>query len=261
MNNEEAIGVLKVLASFQGVIEYLEQHSVSVQDACNMAIKSLSQEPCERFEWGIDGNVYKITKAKDGKEICQQVCDDAISRDWLKTAIHNFYYGLKHTPSEEDIQAYIAAAPFVTQKPTEGDDTVSRGVFEQVMRERDIAIEQLHELGYELGQKIEPLEVEAAKLQQAYDKGFEACRQAVLEAVKKNTFRLTFSEEQNCEGHVAWSAEAIYSDVIEGALLELSPVTQQYSKKVNCKSTKCENCINHNYCDYEPHRKGARNDT
>lgn len=77
-------------------------------------------------------------------------------------------------------------------------------------------------------------------------------RQAAIDAVKKNTFRLTFAEEQNCEGHVAWSAEAIYSDVIEGALLELSPVTQQYSKKVNCKSTKCENCINHNYCDYEP---------
>lgn len=35
-------------------------------------------------------------------------------------------------------------------------DAVSRGVFEQVMRERDIAIEQLHELGYEFGQKIEP---------------------------------------------------------------------------------------------------------
>ena len=40
----------------------------------------LEQQPCERFEWGIDGNVYKITKAKDGKEICQQVCKDAISK-------------------------------------------------------------------------------------------------------------------------------------------------------------------------------------
>lgn len=46
-------------------------------------------------------------------------------------------------------------------------------------------------------------------------------RQAAIDAVKKNTFRLTFAEEQNCEGHVAWSANAIYSDVIEGALLEL----------------------------------------
>lgn len=46
-------------------------------------------------------------------------------------------------------------------------------------------------------------------------------RQAAIDAVKKNTFRLTFAEEQNCEGHVAWSANAVYSDVMEGALLEL----------------------------------------
>jgi len=46
-------------------------------------------------------------------------------------------------------------------------------------------------------------------------------RQSAIDAVKKNTFRLTFAEEQNCEGHVAWSAEAVYSDVMEGALLDL----------------------------------------
>ena len=40
-------------------------------------------------------------------------CEDAISREWLKTAIHNFYYGLKHIPTEEDIQAYIDVAPSV----------------------------------------------------------------------------------------------------------------------------------------------------
>lgn len=46
-------------------------------------------------------------------------------------------------------------------------------------------------------------------------------RAEAINAVKKNTFRLTFAEEQNCEGHVAWSANAVYSDVMEGALLEL----------------------------------------
>lgn len=30
------------------------------------------------------------------------------------------------------------------------------------------------------------------------------------------------------------------------------PYEPQESEKINCKSTKCENCINHNYCDYEP---------
>ena len=50
-------------------------------------------------------------------------------------------------------------------------------------------------------------------------------RQAVLDAVRKNTFRLTFSEEQGCEGHVLWNVKAVPSDTIEEALLELPPVT------------------------------------
>ena len=57
-------------------------------------------------------------------------------------------------------------------------------------------------------------------------------RQAAIDAVKKNTFRLTFAEEQNCEGHVAWSAEAVYSDVMEGALLEF-PSAQPEPIKIN----------------------------
>ena len=36
------------------------------------------------------------------------------------------------------------------------NDMVSRGVFEQIMWERDVATEQLKELGYELGSKVEP---------------------------------------------------------------------------------------------------------
>ena len=38
------------------------------------------------------------------------------------------------------------------------EDSISRGVFEQVMWERDVAIGQLKELGYEFGAKIEPCE-------------------------------------------------------------------------------------------------------
>ena len=34
--------------------------------------------------------------------------------------------------------------------------TVSLNVYKQVAKERDIAIQQLHELGYDFGQKIEP---------------------------------------------------------------------------------------------------------
>ena len=42
----------------------------------------------------------------------------------------------------------------LSQEPT--SEMVHVETLRQVMWERDIAIEQLHELGYELGQKIEP---------------------------------------------------------------------------------------------------------
>ena len=34
----------------------------------------------------------------------------------------------------------------------------------------------------------------------------------------------------------------------------LLEVEQQENDKINCKTTKCENCQNHNYCDFEPHK-------
>lgn len=59
-------------------------------------------------------------------------------------------------PNKEPIlEAYKLAIKALEQQQS---DTVSRGAFEQVMWERGVAIGQLKELGYELGQKIEPCE-------------------------------------------------------------------------------------------------------
>ena len=66
-------------------------------------------------------------------------------------------------------------------------------------------------------------------------------RQAAIDAVKKNTFRLTFAEEQNCEGHVAWSAYAVYSEVMEGALLELPSAQPEPSQVARDIATIIEN--------------------
>lgn len=60
-------------------------------------------------------------------------------------------------------------------------------------------------------------------------------RAAAIDIVKKNTFRLTFAEEQNCEGRVAWSADAVYSDVIEGALRELPSAKPEIIRCKDCK--------------------------
>ena len=54
-----------------------------------------------------------------------------------------------------DIVRLCADAGILEYVKTSGE-TVSLGVFKQVMWERDIAIEQLKELGYGFGQKIEP---------------------------------------------------------------------------------------------------------
>ena len=77
MTREEAISVLNVLASFKGVMEYLEQHSVSVQDACKMAIKSLSQ------------NCVGSTQKHVGNTLDMR-CEDAISRKTLLTNLYQY---------------------------------------------------------------------------------------------------------------------------------------------------------------------------
>ena len=50
---------------------------------------------------------------------------------------------------------------------------------------------------------------------------------------KMDGFRLTFVEEQNCEGHVACSV--VYSDVMEGALLELPSAQPEIIRCKDCK--------------------------
>ena len=95
MTNEEAKSVLKVLASFQGVMEYLEQHSVSVQDACNMAIQALSQEPCgesinKTYEFGKNKGVAVYwNKQTDTVELPEAV----------------FRYILSLVPTDKEIEA------------------------------------------------------------------------------------------------------------------------------------------------------------
>ena len=60
-------------------------------------------------------------------------------------------------------------------------------------------------------------------------------RAEAIDAVRKNTFRLTFAEQKGYAGHVQWSAEAVYSDAMEGALLEL---LSAQSNIVRCKDCK-----------------------
>ena len=60
------------------------------------------------------------------------------------------------TPLDEAYKSMIDALETAIKalKQEPGNDTVSLGVFEQVRWERDVAIDQLKQLGYELGEKI-----------------------------------------------------------------------------------------------------------
>ena len=49
-------------------------------------------------------------------------------------------------------------------------------------------------------------------------------RQQAIDAVKKNTFKLKFVEEQNYESSLAWSTKAVYSELMEEALLDLPSI-------------------------------------
>lgn len=119
MTNEEAIEVLRTIEVCSFKDKSKKYFFKDVTDALTMAIKALETSLCIKEKCAycphcehcdVDDETLAI------KALEQEPCEDVISREWLKTAIHNFYYGLTHTPTEEDIQAYIDAAPSVILK-------------------------------------------------------------------------------------------------------------------------------------------------
>lgn len=104
-----------------------------IDSACNSILEI---EPCEYAPFTIDElkneDMQKLLREFKNQRVIVtdhdclpsatiiEPCEDAISRAWLKEAIHNFYYGLKHKPTEEDIQAYIDSAKPVTPKSKTG---------------------------------------------------------------------------------------------------------------------------------------------
>ena len=116
-------------------------------------------------------------------------------------------------------------------------DAVSREVFEQVVRERNIAIEQLNELGYEFGEKIESCEGAIS-------------RQAVLDLVVANHTELNGLNV------------VMYSPLCKD-IKQLPPVNPQESKTgrwiahsdgIWIKHYECSECgkVHDTYSDYCP---------
>lgn len=153
-------------------IEWLKDEYLDAKDGAfiKIALEALEQEPiaqerykdlCEYF-----GNMKDILNSREDfkawlarvkwhihkaeelyEKYEQEPCPNAISHTDMLDAI-----GHGTTYTSEELQRIIKGMPPVNpQEPS--NDMVSREVFEQVMWERDLAIEQLKDLGYGLGEK------------------------------------------------------------------------------------------------------------
>ena len=97
---EKLPGIVDTILDESVTAHVSEKMHEKITEVCNLAIEALSAEPCE----------------------------DAISRAWIKEAIHNLYHYSRHTPTEEDIQEYIVDdAPPVTPKQKIGFDGKTNG--------------------------------------------------------------------------------------------------------------------------------------
>jgi type VI protein secretion system component VasF len=115
----------------------------------------------------------------------------------------------------------------LSQEPT---DTVSLKVYQQVCKERDIATEQLHELGYELGQKIEPCDDAIS-------------REAVIGEFK-DMYKAAERWSQNAtEDDIEARADAVMAILMELTLRveDLHSVTQK-SETVTEFADRCREC-------------------
>lgn len=232
--DEMAIRALENLDTFMKyAYSYGKQDALS-QEPCTDAVSEKEQKPCKHCDE--DGFCLTQNLCVSQRTICnkyyaeQEPCGECRNKRTSFCGNCKKYDEFEpcdwyDVPSDEmTLEQARQAVKDLRKKLTEyleqePSNTVSREVFEQVMRERDIAIEQLHELGYELGQKIESYEVEATKLQQAYNKGFEDCRQAVFDLVNAD-----------------WKYEGLETDVAS-----LSPVTQK-PETVTEFADRCREC-------------------
>ena len=132
MTREEAIMVLKNEQPHCGKKALFPEEKK--YEAFNVAIKALEAE--------------LATKTCNNKQVISKLVasEDCISRQAVLDMMQMRLSG-------KELYKAVYELPPVTPKQEPCEDTVSLGVFEQVMWERDTAIEQLKELGYGFGEK------------------------------------------------------------------------------------------------------------
>ena len=81
-----------------------------------------------------------------------------MTREEARREIDDLDYYLQHHTDDYSESSHTAMMMAISALEQSDYEKTVYAAFSQVKKERDIAIEQLKELGYELGQKIEPCE-------------------------------------------------------------------------------------------------------
>ncbi len=188
MTKEQAIKIL------QGAIKKPNTKDGYLGQAIDMAIKALEQNTVSEETYIAEYTARKQAEYELWKIKEQQPCEDCVSRQAVKEGMikYGFHapdmtvtefvedellsvtpkpptsddcvsrkavkegmikYGF-HAPDMTVTEFIEDELPLATPKIATREDCVSLGVYKQVTRERDIAIEQLKELGYGFGEKI-----------------------------------------------------------------------------------------------------------
>jgi hypothetical protein len=256
MTNEEAIKILEKMKARMIPLGPLLEGKSKDEEAVDMAIEALSKQcaSCEQADkklfdhgyWLAPGEVFishnvlnevlnTIIKSMDTVQckidstlVKTSTNDEAIRKDdqiaESDKMVDQFRAPTKKTEDVHDIR--VGKTDFKPEPVTNChglmDDLISRAAAIDILYNFAGCIADTPGDWYKAFEKYKyDLENLPSAQPEINTDGDTISRQAAIDAVRKNTFRLIFSEEQNCEGHVAWSANAVYSDVMEGALLEL----------------------------------------
>lgn len=139
MIDDKIIEVLEKLASFDDIVTYMENHSVTVQDALLDAVKLLKQEPCDdAVSRDCNNCAYYVDGAND--EACDgcfadeyehpnfkpkaQYCDDCVSRQAVLEGVDTYINKAQSTGIQDDFYSFaelvVKALPPVTPQPKTG---------------------------------------------------------------------------------------------------------------------------------------------
>lgn len=122
MTREEAVEIFK--ERLRIAESYLDITDLGGYDnAMRMAIKSLELDPCNRTEYGTDGNIYEMS-ISNGKEYELKPCEDAISRQDVIADIYDKYMssdGAVYNDTAKEIFGIIRNQPSVTPARSKGN--------------------------------------------------------------------------------------------------------------------------------------------